>query len=132
MTWHIGPAGKYIIAICIFFFAFSSVIGNYYYGECNLAFLCNGSSHTKTAIQLYRIGLGVLIFIGSLMTIDIVWALVDFFMVIMTVVNLTSLFLLGKYAVRLLDDYKQQLKSGKDPEYHSSTIPEISDDTECW
>lgn len=132
MTYHIGQAGKYIIAICIFFFAFSSVIGNYYYGECNLAFLCNGSAHTKTAIQLYRIGLGILIFIGSLMTIDIVWALVDFFMVIMTVVNLTSLFLLGKYAVRLLDDYKQQLKAGKDPQYQSSTIPEISDDTECW
>ena len=132
MTWHIGPAGKYIIAICIFFFAFSSVIGNYYYGECNLTFLCNGSSHTKTAIQLYRIGLGVLIFIGSLMTIDIVWALVDFFMVIMKVVNLTSLFLLGKYAVTLLEDYKRQLKAGKDPQYQSSTIPEISDETECW
>ena len=132
MTWHIGPAGKYIIAICIFFFAFSSVIGNYYYGECNLAFLCNGSSHTTTAIQLYRIGLGVLIFIGSLMTIDIVWTLVDFFMVIMTVVNLTSLFLLGKYAVTLLEDYKRQLKAGKDPQYQASTIPEISEDTECW
>ena len=132
MTWHIGPVGKYIVAICIFFFAFSSVIGNYYYGECNLAFLCNGSSHTKTVIQMYRIGLGVLIFIGSLMTIDIVWTLVDFFMVIMTVVNLTSLFLLGKYAVTLLEDYKRQLKAGKDPQYQASTIPEISEDTECW
>lgn len=132
MTYHIGPAGKYIIAVCIFFFAFSSVIGNYYYGECNLTFLCNGSRHTRTAIQIYRLVLGILIFLGSLMTIEIVWALVDFFMVIMTVVNLTSVFLLGKYAIRLLDDYKAQLRQGKDPEYHSSTIPEISDVTECW
>ena len=53
-------------------------------------------------------------------------------MVIMTVVNLTSLFLLGKYAVTLLEDYKRQLKAGKDPQYQSSTIPEISDETECW
>lgn len=132
MTYHIGPAGKYIIAVCILFFAFSSVIGNYYYGECNLTFLCNGSKHTRTAIQIYRLVLGILIFLGSLMTIEIVWALVDFFMVIMTVVNLTSVFLLGKYAIRLLDDYKAQLRQGKDPEYHSSTIPEISDVTECW
>lgn len=132
MTYHIGPAGKYIIAVCILFFAFSSVIGNYYYGECNLTFLCNGSRHTRTAIQIYRLVLGILIFLGSLMTIEIVWALVDFFMVIMTVVNLTSVFLLGKYAIRLLDDYKAQLRQGKDPEYHSSTIPEISDVTECW
>ena len=132
MTYHIGPAGKYIIAVCILFFAFSSVIGNYYYGECNLTFLCNGSKHTRTAIQIYRLVLGILIFLGSLMTIEIVWALVDFFMVIMTVVNLTSVFLLGKYAIRLLEDYKAQLRQGKDPEYHSSTIPEISDVTECW
>ena len=39
LTWHIGPIGKYIVAICILFFAFSSIIGNYYYGECNIAFL---------------------------------------------------------------------------------------------
>ena len=132
MTYHIGPAGKYIVAVCIFFFAFSSVIGNYYYGECNLTFLCNGSEYTKAAIQIYRLLLGILIFLGSLMTIEVVWALVDFFMVIMTVVNLTSIFLLGKYAIRLLDDYKAQLRQGKDPEYHSSTMPEISDVTECW
>ncbi|MGN1219959.1 MAG: alanine:cation symporter family protein, partial [Candidatus Cryptobacteroides sp.] len=87
---------------------------------------------TKAAIQIYRLVLGILIFLGSLMTIEVVWALVDFFMVIMTVVNLTSILLLGKYAIRLLDDYKAQLKQGKDPEYHSSTIPEISDVTECW
>lgn len=132
MTYHIGPAGKYIIAVCILFFAFSSVIGNYYYGECNLSFLCNGFEHTKAVINIYRLVLGILIFLGSLMTIEVVWALVDFFMVIMTVVNLTSLFLLGKYAIRLLEDYKAQLRQGKDPEYHSSTIPEISDVTECW
>lgn len=132
MTYHIGPAGKYIVAVCILFFAFSSVIGNYYYGECNLTFLCNGSEYTKAAIQIYRLLLGILIFLGSLMTIEVVWALVDFFMVIMTVVNLTSIFLLGKYAIRLLDDYKAQLRQGKDPEYHSSTMPEISDVTECW
>ena len=132
MTYHIGPAGKYIVAVCIFFFAFSSVIGNYYYGECNLTFLCNGSEYTKAAIQIYRLLLGILIFLGSLMTIEVVWALVDFFMVIMTVVNLISIFLLGKYAIRLLDDYKAQLRQGKDPEYHSSTMPEISDVTECW
>ena len=132
MTYHIGPAGKYIVAVCILFFAFSSVIGNYYYGECNLTFLCNGFEYTKAAIQIYRLLLGILIFLGSLMTIEVVWALVDFFMVIMTVVNLTSIFLLGKYAMRLLDDYKAQLRQGKDPEYHSSTMPEISDVTECW
>ena len=132
MTFHIGPSGKYIIAVCILFFAFSSVLGNYYYGECNINFLCNGSPHTRTAINIYRVILGVLIFIGSLSTIEIVWALVDFCMVIMTVCNLIAILLLGKYAVRLLDDYRRQLKEGRNPHDSSDTIPEIASETECW
>lgn len=65
LTWHIGPAGKYIIAVCILFFAFSSIIGNYYYGECNISFLFKGSRHTKAAIQVYRLVLGALVILGS-------------------------------------------------------------------
>ena len=132
LSSHIGEIGKTIIAIAILFFAFSSVIGNYYYGECNVAFLCNGKSYTKTAIQGYRVILGIIVFFGSLMTIDIVWAMVDFFMVIMTSCNLIAITFLGKYAVRLLDDYKQQRKNGKNPEYKAETCPEIANETECW
>jgi len=132
LSAHIGDAGKTIIAIAILFFAFSSVIGNYYYGECNIEFLFNNSHYSKWAIQVYRVVLACIIFIGSLMTIDLVWALVDFFMVIMTVCNLIAILLLGKYAIRLLDDYQNQRKSGMDPEYHASTCPEIEDETDCW
>ena len=57
LSSHIGEVGKTIIAIAILFFAFSSVIGNYYYGECNVAFLCNGKSYTKTAIQATELSL---------------------------------------------------------------------------
>ena len=53
-------------------------------------------------------------------------------MEIMTVVNIISLFLLGKYALRLLADYRSQLKAGKDPEYHASLIQKIENETECW
>lgn len=132
LSAHIGELGKTIIAIAILFFAFSSVIGNYYYGECNVQFLCNNSRYTKHAIQTYRIILCILMFLGSLMTIEIAWALVDFFMVIMTVCNLIAILLLGRYAIRLLDDYQKQRKAGKDPEYHTSTCPEIAEVTECW
>ena len=132
LSAHIGEVGKTIIAVAILFFAFSSVIGNYYYGECNLTFLCCGKSYTKAAIQGYRAILAAIVFLGSLMTIDIVWALVDFFMVIMTTCNLIAITLLGKYAITLLDDYKQQRHAGKNPEYKAETCPEIADETECW
>ncbi len=132
LSSHIGELGKSIIAIAILFFAFSSVIGNYYYGECNVQFLCNGAKWTPSAVNVYRVILGILIFIGSLMAIDIVWALVDFFMVFMTVTNLIAILILGKYAIRLLDDYRSQVKQGKNPVYHKETCPEIADETECW
>lgn len=129
---HIGEAGKTAIAIAIFFFAFSSVIGNYYYGESNILFLTQGSRRQKLYLQAYRLALGVCICTGSLVTIALVWSLVDFFMVIMTVCNLIAIMLLGGYAVRLLDDYQQQRRQGRDPIYHADTIPEIQDKTECW
>ncbi len=66
------------------------------------------------------------------MTIDVVWAMVDFFMVIMTVCNLIAILLLGKWALRLLEDYRAQRKAGLDPVYKASTCPEIADETECW
>lgn len=132
LSAHIGEMGKTIIAIAILFFAFSSILGNYYYGECNLQFLCNGSRHTRKVVFAYRVFLAVLVFFGSLLTIDIVWALVDFCMVIMTVCNLIAILLLGKYALRLLDDYMAQRREGRDPVYHSSTCPDIASETECW
>ena len=97
-----------------------------------MAFLCNGSRHTSTVINAFRLVLGLLVFLGSLMTIDLVWALVDFCMVIMTTCNLIAILILGRYALRLLDDYQQQRRAGKNPTYHSSTCPDIAGQTTCW
>ena len=132
LTCHIGEVGKTIIAVAILFFAFSSVIGNYYYGECNIRFLFERTRWQKQPILIYRLVLGVLIFAGSLMTIDLVWSLVDFFMVIMTVCNLIAILLLGRYALRLLDDYQQQRREGKDPTFSRDQMPDISDKLDCW
>ena len=129
LTNEIGPAGSTLIAVLIFFFAFSSIIGNYYYGECNLLFL----TRSRKALLAFRLLLGVLVFAGAVATLELAWGLVDLFMFIMTVCNLVAIILLGDYAVRCLEDYVAQRRAGKkDPEYHASVIPEIADDTECW
>jgi len=132
LSAHIGEFGKTLIAVAILFFAFSSVIGNYYYGECNLLYLFNRSKWGMPAVQVYRVLLGIIVFLGSLMTIDVVWALVDFFMVIMTTCNLIAILLLGRYAIRLLEDYQEQRKAGRNPVYRKETCPDIADVTECW
>ena len=128
LTNEIGPIGASLIAVLIFFFAFSSIIGNYYYGECNLYFL----TRSRRVLLGFRLLLGVLVFVGGAATLDLAWGLVDFFMAVMTLCNLLAIVLLGKYAVRCLDDYIAQRRAGRDPIYRSTTIPEIADETECW
>lgn len=121
-------AGKAIIAVLIFFFAFSSIIGNYYYGECNLYFI----TRSRRVLLGYRLLVGVLVMWGAVSTLELTWGLVDFFMVIMTVCNLIAILLLGKYAVICLNDYRAQRRKGLDPVYRSSTIPSIASETPAW
>ena len=128
LTNEIGGIGSSLIAVLILFFAFSSIIGNYYYGESNLYFL----TRSRRALFIYRVVLGLLVFAGAVSTLDLAWGLVDFFMAVMTLCNLVALVFLGKYALRCLDDYTAQRRAGRNPVYRSSAIPEIADRTECW
>ena len=127
---EIGAAGPVIIAIAIFLFAYSSVIGNYYYGEANIRFMTD----KKMPLTIYRLfSGGVMVMFGAMATLNTVWSIVDLFMALLTACNLAAIILLGKYAFRLLDDYRQQRRAGiKDPVFHKSQLPEIQNDIESW
>ncbi len=120
--------GSVFISIAIFFFAFSSIVANYYYGETNIRFI----KQSAAAVNVYRLCVGAIVFVGSIASLDFVWSFADITMALMTLCNLAAIILLGKYAVRCLDDYCSQRKRGLDPVYRSSTIPEIADLTKCW
>ena len=117
-------------AIAILLFAFSSIIGNYYYGEVNIRFI---TPNTKV-LTAYRIcSAGVMVIFGALASFELVWNIVDFFMAFLTACNLTAIVLLGRYAFRLLDDYRCQKRQGiKEPTFHRSQFPELESDLECW
>ncbi|MDE6650121.1 MAG: alanine:cation symporter family protein [Muribaculaceae bacterium] len=125
---EVGSIGSTFVAIAVFFFAFTSIVSNYYYGETNLQFI----SGRKWLVTVYRILVGCIVMVGAVTSLEFVWSMADIFMGLMTLCNLLAIFLLGKYAMRLLKDYQSQRKAGKNPVYHSSTIPEIADETECW
>ena len=126
----IGSAGPVFIAIAIFLFAFSSIIGNYYYGEANIRFI----TPNPTVMTVYRIfSAGVMVVFGSLASFELVWNIVDFFMACLTACNLVAIVLLGRYAFRLLDDYRSQKRQGiKEPTFHRYQIPELEKELECW
>ena len=120
--------GSTFVSIAIFFFAFTSIIANYYYGETNIRFIRNND----TLINIYRLLVGGIVYAGAVMSLDLVWGFADITMALMTLCNLAAIVMLGKYAIRLLNDYRAQRRRGLDPVYHSSTIPEIAPETECW
>ncbi len=126
---EVGNVGTYFIAAAILMFAFSSIIGNYYYGEANIRFLSN----KPYMLTIYRIfSGGVMVMFGAMASLDIVWDIGDVCMALITACNLVAILLLGRYAFRLLDDYMRQKRAGKNPTFDISTMPEIKHDVECW
>ena len=127
---EIGSIGPVFIAVAIFLFAFSTIIGNYYYGEANIRFI---TPNTKV-MTIYRIcSAGVMVIFGSLASFELVWNIVDFFMAFLTACNLIAIVLLGRFAFRLLEDYRKQKKQGiKEPTFHRSQLPELENELECW
>lgn len=109
----VGSWASTFIAISILLFAFSSIIGNYYYGETNLKFL----GVSPLGLLLFRFFVVAMILIGSLVELEMVWAAADFFMTIMALINLIAILLLSKVAFTLYQDYVKQLGQGIDPVY---------------
>jgi AGCS family alanine or glycine:cation symporter len=127
---EVGAIGPIFIAVAILLFAFSSIIGNYYYGEANIRFI----TPNNTVMTIYRIcSAGLMVVFGAMASFELVWNIVDFFMAFLTACNLIAIVILGRYAFRLLDDYRQQKRKGiKEPVFHRSQLPEIEDEIECW
>lgn len=120
LSSQIGPFGNTFIAICILLFAFSSIVGNYYYGESNIEFL----NDKKWFLFAYRVCVILMVLFGSVAKVDVVWNLADVFMGLMAIVNLVAIFMLSKYAFLALKDYTEQKKSGiKEPVFKASSIP---------
>lgn len=127
MSSLIGPWASYFIAIAILFFAFSSIIGNYYYGETNIEFI---KAH-KSWLTIYRVLVLGMIMFGALATVEIVWSMADLFMGLMAIINLFAIFLLGKIAFKVLEDFSKQRKMGLNPVFKASSIPGLKQ-AECW
>lgn len=98
-----GSFGKIFIAICMFFFAFSTIIGWYFFGEKNVRYLFGSK-----AVKPYAVLVVVFIILGSALKVDLVWNLSDLFNSLMVIPNVLGLWALSKVAGDLYDDWKKQ------------------------
>ena len=130
LTTQIGGAGRIFVAIAIFFFALSSIIGNYYYGEANIKFITS----SRKVLNAYRLLVGVMVMSGAVMSLQTVWSLADLTMALMTLCNIAAIVLLGGQVMTLLKDYRKQKSAGLDPVFRKNDIKEFAsnDSIECW
>ncbi|WP_020559317.1 alanine/glycine:cation symporter family protein [Thiofilum flexile] len=122
LSVHIGAAGHYFIAIAIFFFAFTSVIGNYSYAENAMVYLGLGD---KPKLMVLRGILLAMVVWGSIQTIQTVFDLADASMGLMATINLIAIVLLSGTVVKLTNDYFAQRKLGKEPTFNPHDYPEL-------
>jgi AGCS family alanine or glycine:cation symporter len=127
MNNSFGEGGSLFVTFIVLLFSFSSIIGNYYYGESNIEYMTS----SKLALNIFRVLVIFMVVFGSLASLQIVWNLADIFMGLMAALNMLALILLRKVAFKLFADYMKQLKEGRNPIFHKSSIAELNH-VECW
>lgn len=127
LVGNLGDWAGSFLAIIVFMFAFSTVIGNYYYGESNISFI----KESKMGLLVFRIFVVLFVMFGSIAKVQIVWDLADLFMAFMAIINLIAVLQLWKVAKPVVNDYLNQRKQGKDPVFYKKNVPNIGD-VECW
>lgn len=121
-----GEVGIGILTASVALFAFTSLIGNYFYAEFNFKFITN----SKLALTIFRLVAVVAVFIGANSSLKLAWNTADILMGFMALINCFAILLLGKYAIKALHDYVEQKNSGRNPIFKAKSIG--LDNTDVW
>ena len=99
-----GSFGKVFIAICMLFFAFTTIIGWYYFGEVNVRHLLGNK-----AVKIYAFLVVICVLVGSVLKVDLVWNMSDMFNGLMVIPNLIAILASVKIVARLSKEYEKQM-----------------------
>lgn len=131
LSQTLGAFGPVFITVAMILFAFTTLLGNLYYVDMTLIFIC-GKIPSKAFMTVYRIIAAVLIFIGAGLSADLLWSVADITMGGMTLINMPVIIILSKYAIGALKDYDRQKKEGKDPVFKAKNIGIPEDMVDYW
>jgi len=128
---HIGFFGGPFVAIAIFFFAFTSIIGNYSYAENALTYL---GLANETGVAILRGAVVLMVVWGALQTVATVFDAADASMGLMATINLIAIVLLSGTVAKLTKDYFVQRRAGQEPTFHRDDYPELTGeiDNDIW
>lgn len=116
---QVGAWGADFLAIVLFMFAFSTIIGNDAYAESNIQFI----KSSRLMIALFRMCVLAWVYFGAVQSVPLVWDMADMAMGTMAWINLIAILLLSPLVLMLLKDYTTKLKLGKEPEFKLSEHP---------
>ncbi|NDW00142.1 sodium:alanine symporter family protein [Salipiger sp. PrR002] len=127
---HLGAWAQYFLTGAILLFAFSSIIYNYYLGENALSVL---SKH-PVSLVLFRLAIMAIVFVGAVAPgATAVFFFSDPMMGVLAVVNLLAIMMLFPVALRLLRDFRAQLKAGVDrPVLNPDDYADLDIDRDAW
>lgn len=110
---QIGYIGRWIVALSMAFFGFTTLIADLFYGEANIIHIFKDKY--KIPLWIYRIFAATMFIVSTKMSLDIVWGLIDVFVGILVFINVITLVFLFKSVKVVLDDYEDQKQAGKKP-----------------
>lgn len=130
MQTVLGGVALPFTTTALLLFAFTTIIGNFYYAEVNLRFLAGGRVPIW-GLQIFRGIAVILVFSGALLDFSVAWNLGDLLMGLMALINLPVIIILGNKAIKAANDYQAQRKAGKNPEFKATSIG-ITEELDYW
>lgn len=125
-----GSIGPVFIAIAMLLFAFTTLLGNFYYIENCFAYILR-KTPSKTFMNAVRTVGAVLIFIGAIISLGLAWDIADICQCILSIINIPVCVILGGVAFRALNNYMDQKSLGKNPTFKASDAG-VKVPTDCW
>ncbi|MGL5254752.1 MAG: alanine/glycine:cation symporter family protein [Brevinema sp.] len=126
-TQYFGNSGVFFLSLCVFLFAFSTVLGYFFYVVNAITFI----TKNKYVLMLMRFFVLIAIFWGATTASSLVWNITDFLMGIMALINIYAMWRLFPIALKVLRDYSRQRDDNKNPVFSKKSIPEL-EKLDCW
>ncbi len=125
-----GNFGPIFITVAMVLFAFTTLLGNLYYVDHSL-FHIFGRKPGKSFMRTYYVIAALIVFMGAILSADILWGIADVTMGAMTIINIPVILILGKYVIRALKDYERKVKNKEEITFKASDI-ELPHEVDAW
>ena len=120
--------GGTIVAVFILLFAFTTILGNYFYAQSNLSFLVD----SKRSTFIFRVIVTIMTVVGAVLGVQLVWTLADLFMAFLAIINLMMVVALSPLVFEVMRDYKEQKDRGESPIFYAKNISYKLPDDNQW